>query len=248
MRGAYGFPTRIAALSKQKGPLGALFLKNGKEDECMEIMEKLKKYLSDEEQLCLESWEWENVFNVIFLENIIEDLKMVNLCIQLKYSEKYITLITRQIIEQISIYNYIMHDMEKAGNLINDFFGGNIEYEDFPDEKNLEELTGKELLDYHKAILGKRTKSYKNNFKELIETFEVKEKNKEDSLYNLYAVLSDQVHNSYFINNRFRGSFLDNENNGQLDKYGIYETCIDEFLSMFIQFYETSKSREKVVK
>lgn len=77
---------------------------------------------------------------------------------------------------------------------------------------------------------------------------EVKEKNKEDSLYNLYAVLSGQVHNSYFLNSLILDGFLDDENNGQLDNYGIYETCIDEFLSMFIQFYETSKSREKVVK
>lgn len=72
----------------------------------------------------------------------------------------------------------------------NDFLGGNI---------NIAELKSNDISDLSKLkkIVGKRTKEYKNIFKELSSTFE--NVDDETSLYNLYSLMADKVYNVYYL-------------------------------------------------
>lgn len=125
----------------------------------------------------------------IFINNILRDIKFIERIEKDEKNSRYIYSILRVTIEQIIIYKFLMREQVDNKALCEDFLGENIDIEEV-------EKLNKSDIELLKMLGGKRTVLYQNNFKRMAQTFE--DVNEETSLYNLYSLMADYVHNAYY--------------------------------------------------
>lgn len=121
-----------------------------------------------------------------YIVNDIKFLKKIECCAE---NKRYVYSILRVSVEQLIIYKFLMHSENHREELCNDFLGLNI---------NIQELNESDRSDLEKlkALRGKRTTLYNNIFKQMASKFE--NVDDEISIYNLYSIMADYVHNAYY--------------------------------------------------
>lgn len=106
-----------------------------------------------------------------------------------KYSCRYIDIFIRNICEQVIEYSYII----KHDELIKKYFGDDITWDDMDESQESENLINS-LKKYGGSRFGERPSVSK-----MAKDIEEKESdNDKISLYDIYILESDNMHNSYF--------------------------------------------------
>ncbi|MCQ4696251.1 hypothetical protein NE452_01840 [Paeniclostridium sordellii] len=141
-----------------------------------------------------------------FMKYILEDIKQIKKMKGTIKNKRYIHSILRLIVEQVIIYKFLMRNNEDNEALCNDFLGENVDLEILVNDNKTE-------LEMLKDLMGNRTNLYKNIFKQMCEKFE--NINDEASLYGMYSIMADFVHNSYYEsivseynNEKFNGDLI----------------------------------------
>lgn len=125
----------------------------------------------------------------IFINYILDDIEFVKTIRPVIENSRYIYSILRVTVEQVIIYKFLMRKNVNNESLCEDYLGVNINLE------NIEEQSDDEL-ELLKLLTGKRTQLYKNIFKQMADKFE--NIDDETSLYRLYSMMADYVHNAYY--------------------------------------------------
>ncbi|MBZ9692371.1 hypothetical protein [Clostridium sp. M14] len=125
----------------------------------------------------------------IFINYILDDVEFVEKIKPNIENTRYIYSILRVTVEQVIIYKFLMRENVNNQSLCEDYLGANI---------NLEDIEGQAGDDFEllKLLIGKRTQLYRNIFKQMAEKFE--DVNNETSLFRLYSMMADHVHNAYY--------------------------------------------------
>lgn len=117
--------------------------------------------------------------DIEFIEKIKPDVK----------NSRYIYSILRVTSEQVIIYKSLMRKNVNNQSLCKDYLGQNIDIEKIEKSSTCE-------IELLKLLGGKRTRLYENIFKQMVDKFE--DVDDDTSLYNLYSIMSDYVHNAYY--------------------------------------------------
>ncbi|MDU1006888.1 MAG: hypothetical protein E7A63_17765 [Clostridium butyricum] len=125
----------------------------------------------------------------IFINYILDDIEFIENIEPKVKNIRYIYSILRVTVEQVIIYKFLMRENVNNQSLCEDYLGVNIDIDDIEGQAG----DDFELL---KLLIGKRTKLYRNNFKQMAENFE--DVDNDTSLYRLYSMMADHVHNSYY--------------------------------------------------
>lgn len=145
------------------------------------------------EQLCTSSTidMHEKLFKSGFLKNFIEDMNFID---DLNFQEhpRYILLILRNTLESTIVFKALNKKHSTVPEIYADYLGEHVDLDCYESINTIDDNPQQVL----KNLVGNRMTLYRNNFRELSQIFEIPED--ETSLYNLYKVLSDYCHNSYF--------------------------------------------------
>lgn len=125
----------------------------------------------------------------IFINNILNDIKFIEKIKHGVKNSRYIYSILRVTTEQVIIYKFLMRKNVDNHSLCKDYLGQNIDIEKI-------EKSSKCEIELLKLLGGKRTKLYENIFKQMANKFE--DVDDDTSLYNLYSIMADYVHNAYY--------------------------------------------------
>lgn len=156
----------------------------------------------------------------IFINYILDDIEFVKTIQPVIENSRYIYSILRVTVEQVIIYKFLMRKNVNNESLCEDYLGVNINLE------NIEEQSDDEL-ELLKLLTGKRTQLYKNIFKQMAEKFE--NIDDETSLYRLYSMMADYVHNAYYK------SILSEVNEESFD----YEMITTIVLTLLLEFKDS---------
>lgn len=175
-----------------------------------DLIRIFNKEIKKNKKNCYKSGQSILTVSINFMRYIVSDIRFVEKIECSAENKRYIYSILRVSVEQLIIYKYLMYSKDKREELCNDFLGLNINIEELnqSDESDLEKL---------KALRGKRTTLYNNIFKQMASKFE--NVDEEVSIYNLYSMMADYVHNAYY--------------ESMLQEYN-KEPCDDEFVNTII--------------
>jgi hypothetical protein len=153
---------------------------------------------------------------------VIEDLRTILLLDSIKVKERYINYILRGLVEQVIEYKYLSSNE----NLIQEYFGSKINNEDesgiFNPVKELKKLGG-DRFDNGRERIRKMAKSIGQDLSD----------DNSLSLYDIFCITSEEVHNSYFQG--YLDRFEDKEDEETFTRFHIIMLyrIIDEFLKTY---------------
>lgn len=162
-----------------------------------DILENLKKEISDINKILFDKLQNSPNFlysteflKISFSENFLNDIEFLNeMSGTPNFKVRYANMIIRDVLEQVIEFIYLLEYPE----LIEQFMGGNIETDDFDEDKFIEEYL---------QFGGKRYAGGRKRISEMASSINEKVSvNDTLSLYDIYRILSEQCHNSYFLSN-----------------------------------------------
>lgn len=162
-----------------------------------DILENLKKEIGDINKTLFDKLQNSPnyLYSTEFLkiscsENFLDDIEFLNeMSGTPNFKVRYANMIIRDVLEQVIEFIYLL----KYPELIEQFMGGNIETDDFDKDKLIEEYL---------QFGGKRYTGGRKTISKMASS--INEKVSVDdtlSLYDIYRILSEQCHNSYFLSN-----------------------------------------------
>lgn len=134
----------------------------------------------------------EEFVKICFSSNILEDIELLNkLSGNPLFKIRHANLIIRDMIEQVIEFIYLM----KNKNMIPDYMGVN---------STINALSSNPIKEFHKLASGRFSDGRKSISEMARDIGEKKSLPNHPALYELYQLLSEECHNSYFF------SYLDN--------------------------------------
>ena len=160
-----------------------------------DVLENLKQEISNMNKTLLSKIKKQKDFlystefiKITYSENLIEDIDFLNeMSGNSNFKVRYANMIIRDVLEQVIEFIYLL----KHTDLIEQFFGANINTGDL-DEEN--------LIDEYLQFGGKRYNGGRKRVFQMASS--INENASVDntlSLYDNYRILSEQCHNSYFL-------------------------------------------------
>lgn len=198
-----------------------------------DLVNKFEEHISKVNRLRIEKLKEKNNSNIIATKEnlsalvstgILEDLNTIIVLSAIPTQERYIDYIIRGLVEQVIEYKYLIrHD-----NLIEEYFGSKIrEEETKKDRFNSVEELGK--FGCERYLGGRKSVSAM--------TKDIKEKyfNKGTlSLYEIYIITSEQIHNSYF--NAYLDMFDNDDNREVFTEFQL--TLVYTIINKFLKTYD----------
>lgn len=159
---------------------------------------------------------------IVFSENLLEDVQFLNSLSGSKtFKPRYADVITRDLLEQVIEFIYLMKNPEK----IPDFVGAN---------SNLPENLFDDLVESFRHLGSLRYSSKRLSVSKMAD--EINEKTSSgdtQSLYDLYILLSEECHNSYFFS--ILDDFKEDNEISALTEYQVNN--LFTIISHFLKFY-----------
>ena len=160
-----------------------------------DILENLKQEISNINKTLLSKIKKQTDFlystefiKITYSENLIEDIDFLNeMSGSPNFKVRYANMIIRDVLEQVIEFIYLLEHTD----LIEQFLGANINTVDL-DEEN--------LIDEYLQFGGKRYNGGRKRVSQMASS--INENTSVDntlSLYDIYRILSEQCHNSYFL-------------------------------------------------
>ncbi len=195
------------------------------------FLEKIETSISEKNAELLESLNGKDrdsilssteYIKIVFSENLLEDVQFLNSLSGSKiFKPRYADVITRDLLEQVIEFIYLMKNPEK----IPDFVGAN---------SNLPENPFDDLVESFRHLGSLRYSSKRMSVSKM--TDEINEKTSSgdtQSLYDLYILLSEECHNSYFFS--ILDDFKEDNEISALTEY--QANNLFTIISHFLKFY-----------
>ncbi|MBS4842571.1 hypothetical protein [Clostridium sp.] len=153
------------------------------------IMEIFNDEIEKNKERCFKTGESVLTITSKFMKYIIDDIKVIEKFECSIENKRHIYAILRVTVEELIIYKFLMNSKKNRNELCNDFLGFNIDIDKL-------DKSGKSDFEKLKELRGKRTTLYSNIFKKMASEFE--NVDGDTSLYNLYSMMADYIHNAYY--------------------------------------------------
>lgn len=161
--------------------------------------------------------------SIVISFGLIEDLKTILLLNSNSSQKRYIDYIIRGLVEQVIEYKYLI----KNSNLIDEYFGSKINNEDGIKFDN--PVKGLKNLGGNRYVKGRKKIGYMAKDIE-----EDKDTNEKLSLYSIFCICSEEMHNSYY--KAFLDMIENKYDNTSLTKFQL--TLINIIINTFIETYD----------